>query len=253
MRLGHRTMRLEEKPRVDGSHTSSSAVCEPPPGQGLPATPGSVEDQCGRFGAGGVGGPVGLPTGRTPKVNKFALTAVGSLAAALTLAGCGSGTPSAQPSHTPTPSATAPAWESSYTPSQIADYSSAVAAYQRIEGEEAPLWAAGVMTAAARVTFARDWVNPNVPQNMLIFFAQNKVRTTGVPKLLSSRLTKVTEMAGVGEVLQINECVDTSSVHETQRGKAVRNPYSRLARVVEVVKTPSGRFAAASVQALKAC
>lgn len=186
-------------------------------------------------------------------MNKLALTIVGTILGALIFVGCGSGSPNARPTPSPTPTATAPTWESSYTPDQIADYTSAVALYERIERDEAPLWAAGAVTAAARAKFSQDWVNPNVPLNLLKFFQQSGVKTDGSPTLLTSQLQKISQLAGVGEILQIHECVDTASVRETQRGKSVRNPYPHLARLIEVVKTPSGRFAVASVQALKAC
>lgn len=186
-------------------------------------------------------------------MNKFALTTVGIFVGALIFAGCGSGSPTSQPTASPTSTATAPVWESSYTPAEIADYTSAVAQYERIERDEAPLWAAGVVTVAAHAKFKQDWVNPNVPLNLLTFFQQTGVKTEGTPSLLTSQLQKVSQLAGVGEVLQIHECVDTASVRETQRGKSVPNPYRHLARLIEVVKTPSGRFAAASVRALKAC
>lgn len=186
-------------------------------------------------------------------MNKLALTLVGTLVGALSLVGCGSSSPNARPTPSPTATATVPAWESSYTPDQIADYSSAVALYERIELDEAPLWAAGVVTSAARAKFSQHWANPNVPLNLLKFFQRSGVKTEGSPTLLTSQLLKVSQLAGVGEILQIHECVDTASVHETQGGKAVRNPYPHLARLIEVVKTPAGRFVAASVQALRAC
>ena len=196
------------------------------------------------------GAGLGSRPGGHQKLKKFALTFVGLVAGALIFVGCGAGSPTARPTPTSTPTA---AWELSYTPDQIADYTRAVAVYQRIEREEAPIWAAGTVTTAARAEFSQDWANPNVPLNLLKFFQQSGVKTEGVPTLLASQLQKVSQLAGVGEVLQIRECVDTASVHETQRGKAVRNPFPHLARLIEVVKTPAGRFAAASVQALRAC
>lgn len=247
MRFGHRSTRVEDQQGVDDVHLSNSGMPEAARRKVLPATRGSVEDQCGRFGAGGVGGPVGLPTGRTPKVNKFALITVGSLTAALTLAGCGSGNPSAQPTPAPTSSATAPAWESSYTPSQIVDYSAALASFEAIQRREAPIWADPNRYTATQAgdVFRVDWSNTSRPLHQLAAYRANGVRVTGQPTVISSQLATITANSGGSglEQITIRQCVDGSSVRATQHGTAVPpNSPKRGIREIEMFKTETGKY-----------
>ena len=120
-------------------------------------------------------------------MNKLALTVVGSIAA-LVLAGCGAD-PSARPTSSPTPSPTAPSWASSYTPSQIRDYTAALAAFNAIEAREAPIWANPSRYTADQVSaiFRLDWSNTARPLRQFQSYVSNGIRVSWPPKVISSQ------------------------------------------------------------------
>lgn len=178
-------------------------------------------------------------------MNKIALTIVGTVIAALTVVACGS-SPSARQTVVPTPTAV-PSWASSYTPTQIADYEDALAAFAAIEIREAPIWSnPGHYTAAsAGAIFRGDWSNANRPLHQLQSYIRNGIRVSGQPKVLSSRPgTVVSNSGGSGlEQITIRQCVDGSTVTATQNGRPLRPATAkRGVRVVEMFKTPGGQY-----------
>ena len=212
----------------------------------LPTTGGSPQDQCGRCGAGGVRCRVPIRPGGHQQVNKIALTAVGTVAAALMLVGCGSG-PSARPTSMPTPSTSQPSWASSYTPQQVGDYNAAMAAFSAIEAREAPVWANPGRFSRAEVEsiFRHDWSNTARPLRQFETYLSNGVRVSGAPVVISSRPLSITPNSGGSglEQITIRQCVDGSRVHASQHGSALPTAgEKRGVREVEMFKTPAGKY-----------
>lgn len=179
-------------------------------------------------------------------MNKIALTIVGSTAAALVLAGCGS-TPSTKPTNSPTPSPAAPSWASSYTPAQVADYTAALTAFKAIGSREAPIWANPSRYTASQVTaiFRQDWSNTARPLHQFQSYLNNGIRVSGQPTVISSRPeTIVSNSGGSGlEQITIRQCVDGSRVKATQRGTPLKSGASdRGVRLVEMFKTTAGQY-----------
>lgn len=220
--------------------------CVQNPRKGLSPDRTTLQNQGGRCGAGGVRCRLESRPGGHPKVNKLALTLIGSVVAALALVGCDSNL-SAHPTTSPTPSPTPPSWASSYTPAQIADYRAALAAFNTIESREAPIWANPSRYTRNQVgaIFRQDWSNTARPLHQFQSYVSNGIRVSGLPKVISSRPGAIASNSGGSglEQIAIRQCVDGSTVKATQHGAPLKSGASeRGVRLVEMFRTAGGQY-----------
>lgn len=195
-----------------------------------------------RFG-GGMGGA--CAEWRTTKLKKLTAIVLVAVVSA-SMAACGSGSPKAAPTVTPTvtaPTPSAPAWEAKFTAAQISDYNAALAAYKRLQVREAFIWAnpTRYTSAQAQAIFDADWLTPSVPMYQYQAYLQNHARSIGVATVLSSELISA-KPADRGLVqIRIQQCVDGSKVKNTVNGQPLASQHSaKASRTLVLVELPSG-------------
>lgn len=182
---------------------------------------------------------------RTTKLKKLTAVVLVAVASA-SMAACGSGSPKALPTVTPTvtaPRPSAPAWEAKFTAAQISDYTAALAAYKRLQVREAPIWAnpTGYTSAQAQAIFNADWLTPSVPMYQYQAYLQNHARSIGSATVLSSELLSTTRVDHGLVQIRIQQCVDGSTVKNTVNGQPLAGQRSpKASRTLALVKLPSG-------------
>ena len=141
------------------------------------------------------------------------------------LSGCNDGgdsrgDPDPTPSVTPTSSTTPsdPPWVAKYNQAELDAYQRALSRWEQYELRAAPIWEEGKATAGAERLFRRYFIGWRRPLSLLELYAQNDVKVVGVPKVLSSRPTKVS-LAEDGDTVIVRQCVDFSPVTVTQGGE----------------------------------
>lgn len=206
-------------------------------GYGLSRGGISDQDQCGRFGAGGVVVPVGLPTGRTPKLNKLALTIVGTVVVALAIAGCGSRTPAALPTATVSPTAnikpSALPWTSRFTSAQVTQIEKAIGV---INASRVAVARLTVDDATAKAVFNKYYATPSVPEAQLKQAIADGIKTTGIPVVLWTRPVRFSPFHGAKDkILTIDQCVDNSKVKTTVGAKPAKYAYNSRRQEAEWV------------------
>lgn len=195
-----------------------------------------------RFG-GGMGGA--CAEWRTTKLKKLTAILLVAVVSA-SMAACGSGSPRAVPTITPTVTTstpTVPAWEAKFTAAQISDYNAALAAYERLQVREAPIWAnpTRYTSAQAQAIFNVDWLTPSVPMYQYQAYLQNHARSIGTATVLSSELLSATRVDHGLVQIRIQQCVDGSTVKNTVNGQPLAGQRSpRASRTLALVKLPSG-------------
>jgi hypothetical protein len=204
-----------------------------------------------RFG-GGMGGA--RAEWRTTKLKKLTAIILAAVVSA-SMAACGSGSPRAVPTITPTvttPTPTVPAWEAKFTAAQISDYNAALAAYKRLQVREAPIWAnpTRYTSAQAQAIFNADWLTPSVPMYRYRTYLDNHIRVIGIPRVLSSELSSSKSDSATGlEVISIRQCVDGSATKGLQNGKPLpTTSHERGYRTVRLYKTRSGEYLMGSAE-----
>lgn len=135
---------------------------------------------------------------------------VAAVAAALVLAGCGGDSkPTVHHSSSPTslpPSPSPSAWESKYTPKQMADFREALQRYMDFLRRSEPIYAKGKATKASMALFKEYFLDPDGQQIDLQNLERNHIRVKGLPKILWSRPTRVK-----GGSVTIAQCVDNNT------------------------------------------
>lgn len=202
-----------------------------------------IQDRCGRYGAGGVVVPAyGRPGGHL-QVNKIALTVVGSVFAALMLAGCGSSRPSALPTLTATPTnmpttSSAP-WGGRFTAAQVVQINEAI---RVIDSARVAVARLTVDDATARSVFRRYYATPTVPEAQLKQAIQYRIKTTGSPSVVWTRPVRFGSFeGGKNNILTIDQCVDNSKVKTTVGGKPAKYAYNSLRQEAEWVLYATSR------------
>lgn len=159
-------------------------------------------------------------------------TATIAAAAALTmgLVGCGGDEPDPIPSTSPSastsaspsasPSADQTAWRSKYNEQQLAAYDAALQRFQDYESRSEPIWNAGKATPAAEELFKEYYPSPQwrILFRQLQTYERVEVTSEGQITTLSSRATTITKDA---KSVIIEQCVDYTTLHGSQRGKPV--------------------------------
>lgn len=137
--------------------------------------------------------------------------------------------PRAEPSSTssapteptkPTETATTPAWEADYTPKQIRAYEAALQRFESYEQRSEPIWADGAATPAAEAVFKDYFPSPQWQflLRRLEDYEQVEVRSEGTAHVYWTRAKSIT---GDGLNVEIEQCVDYTSITNTQRGKTI--------------------------------
>jgi hypothetical protein len=176
-----------------------------------------------------------ISLGEVPPVIRRPLSTAAALATiALTATACGDddapdpipGTESSSTSSAPTEptepteTATTPSWEDDYTPKQIRAYEAALQRFESYEQRSEPIWAEGAATPAAEALF-KDYF-PS-PQWQFLFhrledYEQVEVRSEGTAHVYWTRAKSITRD---GLNVEIEQCVDYTSITNTQRGEAI--------------------------------
>lgn len=145
---------------------------------------------------------------------------VAAVAAALVLAGCGGDSkPTVHHSSSPTsvpPSPSRSAWESKYTPKQMADFREALQRYMDFLRRSEPIYAKGKATKASMALFKEYFWDPDGQQIDLQNLQRNKITGKGRVKVLWSRPRRI-----VRGSVTIEQCVDNSSTTVYRAGKAL--------------------------------
>ncbi len=126
------------------------------------------------------------------------------------------------PTTTPSPSATttAPAWESKYSPTQIAAYNGALRRFEEYERKSEPIWRAGKATPATEKFFKEYFSTWFVQQDRLNSYERVNAQIHGIPKVVTSRPTRIKSSAD-GQSVTIRQCADFSGVKGIQNGEPV--------------------------------
>jgi predicted small lipoprotein YifL len=121
----------------------------------------------------------------------------------------------------PTETATTPPpWEDDYTPKQLQAYEAALQRWDSYEQRSEPIWAAGKATPVAEALFKEYFPSPQWQfyNERLADYEQVKVLVKGLATVYWSRPKLITKNA---LTVEIEQCVDYSSIKVTQYGKEV--------------------------------
>lgn len=141
-----------------------------------------------------------------------------ALAAMLVLVGCGGDlkpkVSHSAPASSAPPSPTPSAWESKFTPKQMADFKEALQRYTEYEERSEAIYDEGKATKASMALFKEYFLDPDGQQIDLQNLQRNKITGTGIARVLWSRPTRVK-----GGSVTIQQCVDNSTTTVYQAGK----------------------------------
>lgn len=157
------------------------------------------------------------------------ITAI-ALALAGTVTACGDdGEPDAIPTSTssgspsaaePTETETTPSWEDDYTPKQVRAFEAALQQFESYEQRSEPIWAEGKATPTAEALFKEYFPFPRwqFVYQQLETYEEVDVKTEGLATVFWSRPTSISRNA---RNVEIEQCVDYTSIKNTQRGNAI--------------------------------
>lgn len=167
------------------------------------------------------------------------LAAAACSALLFTAAGCGNDPePIPSSSAKPTPSETAPAWQSKYSEKQIKAYDEALARFTEYETKAEPIWADGKATVAAKSFFEEYFLNPDEQYATLQSYDMYDVQLSGLPKVISSEPIELgdPDKGGQGLATTIRQCVDYRTTTTMQNGEVAPKVESRQKPVLREIR-----------------
>lgn len=128
-----------------------------------------------------------------------------------------------EPTTEPTPTLDPGSWESKFSPAELDAYETALQRWESYESRSEPIWAKGKATPAAEKLFKEYFPHPAWMDywERLQGYEQINVKVSGTPTVYWSKAKSVTE-SGTG--VQIQQCVDYTSVQRTQDGEEIARP-----------------------------
>lgn len=132
-------------------------------------------------------------------------------------------TSSPEPTTEPSPTTDPDAWRAKFSPAQLEAYDAALQRWESYESRSEPIWAKGEATPAAENLFKEFFPHPAWMDywERLQGFEQINVKVSGTPTVSWSKAKSVSTS---GSSVQVQQCVDYSSVQRTQDGKEIPRP-----------------------------
>jgi hypothetical protein len=149
------------------------------------------------------------------------------LLATATACGGGDDEPEVAPSsnadttQSPSPTESPPteaAWEDKYTDAQLDAYEAALARYESYESRTEPIWSEGKVTDRAEALFKQFFPSPIWQGYLrrLTTYEQVDVQIDGLADVYWSKAKSISDS---GLSVEIEQCVDYTTISTTQRGK----------------------------------